>query len=101
LNKSRRRKRPCPRASVVLGKARGHAHFDVDKGFLTLVSLTVSSEVEDEESGVRVLVSDESTVCRSEDNQLGIPAATMNQPPGGMPMPSRPPFLRPPLLRRP
>jgi predicted Zn finger-like uncharacterized protein len=82
-----------PRAALILGKARGHAHFDVDKGFLTLVTLTVSSELENEESGVRILVNDESTVRRQEGNGLGIQAATRNQP-GGAPTPPRPP--RPP-----
>ncbi len=81
-----------PRAALILGKARGHAHFDVDKGFLTLVTLTVSSELENEESGVRILVNDESTVRRQEGNSLGIQAATRNQP--GAATPPRPP--RPP-----
>lgn len=79
-----------PRAALILGKARGHAHFDVDKGFLTLVTLTVSSELENEESGVRILVNDESTVRRQEGNGLGIQAAKQNQP-GGVPTPPRPP----------
>jgi hypothetical protein len=69
-----------PRASLVLGKARGHALLDVEKGFLTLVSLTVRTELENEESGVRILVEDESTIHRNEGNLLGIRAATRNQP---------------------
>jgi hypothetical protein len=68
------------RASLVLGKAQGHALVDTEKGFLTFVTLTVRSELELEESGVRILVDDESTVRRSEGNTLGIRAATKNQP---------------------
>lgn len=75
-----------PRAALVLGKATGHAHFDVEKGFLTLVTLTVHSELENEEAGVRILVNDESTIRREEGNRLGIAAATRNQP-GGAPGP--------------
>ncbi|HZV04252.1 MAG TPA: trypsin-like peptidase domain-containing protein [Gemmataceae bacterium] len=89
-----------PRAGIALGKARGQAHFDVEKGFLTLVHLTVSSEVEIGESGVRVLVNDQSIVRRSEGNQLGIAAATRNQP--GLPAkrpPSPMPIRKPPIRR--
>jgi S1-C subfamily serine protease len=82
-----------PRADLVLGKARGHALFDVEKGFLTLVTLTVRSELENEEAGVRILVSDESTIRRSESNRLGIRAATRNQP-GAAPEPKRMPRRR-------
>ncbi len=70
-----------PRAGGALGKASGKARFHVEKGYFTLVHLTVSSEVEVEESGVRVMVNDHSIVKRREGNQLGIAAATRNQPP--------------------
>jgi S1-C subfamily serine protease len=86
-----------PRANLPLGKARGQARFDVDKGFLTLVHLTVSSELEIEEAGVRVLVNDQSIVRRSEGNQLGIAAATRNQP--GQPV-QRPPGAGPSRVPR-
>lgn len=89
-----------PRASRPLGKARGQARFDVEKGLLTLVHLTVSTEVEVGESGVRVLVNDQSIVRRSEGNQLGIAAATRNQP--GLPVKKAPtpvPIRRPPIRR--
>jgi hypothetical protein len=43
----------------------------VDRGFLTLVKLSVNSEVEDEDKGLRVLVSDESTITRTEGNTQG------------------------------
>jgi hypothetical protein len=68
------------RSSVSLGKARGYARLDVAKGFLTLVHLTVRSEVENEDAGVRLLVDDQSIVRRREGNQLRIAAATRNQP---------------------
>jgi S1-C subfamily serine protease len=68
------------RANVVLGKVRGHALVDIDKGFLTQVKVTTDSEIEVEDKGVRVLVSDESLVSRSEGNSLGIVAAKTNQP---------------------
>jgi S1-C subfamily serine protease len=69
----------APRAEE-LGQVKGQALFDVDKGFLTLVKLAVNSELEDEEQGVRILVSKESVVRRSEGNTLGITPATVNQP---------------------
>lgn len=76
--------------AVPLGKARGEARFDVEKGFLTLVHVTVSTEVENEESGVRVLVKDQSIVRRQEGNVLGIMPATRNQPAGAVNQPSGP-----------
>jgi len=69
-----------PRADAVLGKVRGHALVDVDKGFWTLVKVTTDSEIEVEDKGVRVLVSDESTVIRADGNSLGIVAAKTNGP---------------------
>ncbi|HWG43401.1 MAG TPA: trypsin-like peptidase domain-containing protein [Gemmataceae bacterium] len=77
------------RASTVLGKAHGHAQFDIEKGFLTFAQLTVNSELESEESGLRILVNDDSIIQRSEGNLFGIRAATRNQP-GGAPGPRRP-----------
>jgi hypothetical protein len=88
------------RSAVALGKARGYARFDVEKGFLTLVHLTVQSEVENEDAGVRLLVNDQSIVHRREGNQLGIAAATRNQPvaPPTRPQPGVPP-CQPPIRR--
>lgn len=85
------------RSSVSLGKARGHARFHVEKGFLTLVHLTVRSEVENEDAGVRLLVNDQSIVRRREGNQLGIAAATRNQPGAAptRPQPGVPPRRQP------
>ncbi|MHB1426130.1 MAG: S1C family serine protease [Gemmataceae bacterium] len=101
------------RGAAPLGQARGQARFDVEKGFFSLVHLIVSSEVENEESGVRVLVNDHSIVRRGEGNQLGIAAATSNQPglpaqrppnagPLGPRMPRQPgqPIRRPPPIGR-
>ena len=68
------------RAALVLGKVKGHALFDVDKGFLTLVHVTVNSEVEVEDKRVRVLVIDENVLTRSEGNSLGIAPARADQP---------------------
>lgn len=91
------------RSAQTLGKASGHARFDVEKGFLTLVHLTVKSEVENEDDGVRILVNDQSIVRRREGNQLGIAAATRDQPGGSVPPtqrpPARPPIRRPPIRR--
>ena len=96
------------RANTVYGKASGHALFDVAKGFLTQVKVTISSELEIEEAGMRVLLSDENLVTRTEGNSLGIAAATTNQPasppvtgPRPITGPSRGPFPRPPLMPRP
>lgn len=85
------------RSSLLLGKARGHARFDVEKGFLTLVQLTVRSEVENEDAGVRLLVTDQSIIHRREGNQLGIAAAIRNQPgaPLARPQPGVPPRQQP------
>lgn len=66
----------------VLGTVKGNALIDVDRGFLTLVRLSVDSEVEDEDEGVRVLVSHESVVRRTEGNTQGITPARTNQPGG-------------------
>jgi hypothetical protein len=90
-------------AAVVLGKAHGHAHFDVEKGFFTLVQLTVRSELEIEESSMRILVEDESVVRRDEGNQLGIKAAVQNQPSGGAAAQTgpKPPPVGPKLPARP
>jgi S1-C subfamily serine protease len=68
-----------PRA-LELGRVKGHALFDVDRGFLNQVKLAVNSELEDEDRGVRILVSKEIVVRRSEGNTLGITPATVNQP---------------------
>jgi hypothetical protein len=68
-----------PRAAVV-GKVKGRALVDVDRGFLTMVKLSVDSEVDDENKDIRVLVSDESTITRTEGNTAGIVAARVNQP---------------------
>jgi S1-C subfamily serine protease len=81
------------RSSLSLGKARGHARFHVEKGFLTLVHLTVRTEVENEDADVRLLVNDQSIVRRREGNQLGIAAATRNQP--GAPPPRTQPGVPP------
>jgi hypothetical protein len=62
-----------------LGKVKGRACFDVDRGFLTRVKVTVLAEVEGEKSGARILISDESEVVRTDGNTLGIKAATANQ----------------------
>jgi S1-C subfamily serine protease len=70
------------RGAEVLGKVTGQARLDVDKGYLTRVKLTVNSEMEVEDRGLRILVSDESVVTRSEGNSLGIARATTNQPKG-------------------
>jgi len=85
------------RSSLSLGKARGYARFNIEKGFLTLVHLTVRSEVENEDAGVRLLVNDQSIVRRREGNQLGIAAATRNQPgaPPTRPQPAAPPRRQP------
>ena len=64
----------------VLGKVSGYALLDVDKGFFARVKLTVYSEVELDERGVRMLLSEESTITRTEGNSLGITAKT--NPPG-------------------
>ena len=69
----------APRAEE-LGRVRGQGLFDVDRGFLDLVKLTVDSELEDEDRGMRILVSKESVVRRSEGNPLGITPARANQP---------------------
>ena len=79
-------------AGQTLGKARGEARFDVDRGFLTYVKLTVISEVDSDDSGLRVLVNGETSITRRDGNLLGIKAATQNQP-GVTP----PPVPRPPL----
>jgi S1-C subfamily serine protease len=65
---------------AVLGKVTGQAVVDVDRGLLTKVKLTVNSEMEVEDKGLRILVSDESMVTRGEGNSLGITRATKNQP---------------------
>jgi len=64
----------------VLGKVSGYALLDVDKGFFSRVKLTIFSEMEVEERGVRLLISEESLVTRSDGNSQGIPAAKANQP---------------------
>jgi hypothetical protein len=70
------------KAKEVLGKVKGHAAFDVEGGYLTLVKVTVENEVELEtpDASLRVLVSEESILTRIEGNHLGITAATSNQP---------------------
>lgn len=68
--------------ATVLGKVKGKALLDVDRGFVTLVKLSVNSEVDDEDKGLRVLVSEESTITRTEGNTQGIVAARVNQPGG-------------------
>jgi hypothetical protein len=79
-------------AGQTLGKARGEARFDVDRGFLTYVKLTVISEVDSDDSGLRVLVNGETSITRRDGNLLGIKAATQNQP-----AVTPPPVPRPPL----
>jgi S1-C subfamily serine protease len=69
----------APRAEE-LGKVKGHALLDVEKGFFTLVRLTVNSELEDEDEGLRILVSKELVVNRAEGNTQGITPAKVNQP---------------------
>ena len=64
----------------VLGKASGYALLDVDHGYFTRVKLTVNSEVEVEQKGSRLLISEESLVTRSDGNTLGITPARANQP---------------------
>jgi hypothetical protein len=59
-------------ANADLGNVTGHALVDLDKGFISLVKLTISSEVVSEEAGVRVLWNDESVIERSEGNVLGL-----------------------------
>jgi len=81
-----------PHAALVLGKAKGRAHVDIDKGFLTSVELSISSELEIEDSGVRVMVNDETILNRSEGNTLGIVAVTPVTPAPAL----KPPALVPP-----
>jgi S1-C subfamily serine protease len=71
----------------VLGKVKGQASFDTDRGFLSRVKVTVVAEAENEDAGVRVLVSNENKVVRTDGNPTGIKAATVNQPAA----PARPP----------
>jgi S1-C subfamily serine protease len=86
-------------AGQTLGKAKGEARFDIERGYLTYVNLSVISEVESEESGLRVLVNNQSTVTRREGNQYGLKAATQNQPGGVAPPPIVRPPVRPPIRR--
>jgi hypothetical protein len=76
-----------PNAARVLGKAKGHALVDLDGGFLSLAKLTVLSEAEAEDAGLRVLVSEESSLSRTPGNTQGIRAATANQPGPGVGLP--------------
>lgn len=69
-----------PSADEVLGLVKGQALADVAGGFLSRVQVTVDSEVEIGEKGLRALVSQESVLSCSEGNSLGIKAATKNQP---------------------
>jgi predicted Zn finger-like uncharacterized protein len=98
------------RANLDLGKVKGSALFDVDLGYLTQVNMTVNTEVEVEDSDVRILVTQESTVNRTNGNSLGMIAATQFQPQapaagaapqnrGAMP-PNQTPRPRPPIRGR-
>jgi hypothetical protein len=59
-------------AENVLGKVAGHALVDVEKGFLTQIKTVISCEVDSGNAGVRVLVTDESVVDRTEGNPRNI-----------------------------
>jgi S1-C subfamily serine protease len=76
------------RAKLDLGKVKGHALVDVDGGFLGEVKVTVSSEVELEEAGVRVMVSADSVLVRTDGNSQGITPVLSNPP--GSALPTRP-----------
>jgi S1-C subfamily serine protease len=82
-----------PLNNVELGKVSGHAHVDIDAGYVTRVKLTTITELENEDKGARILVHDVSSVERTEGNSLGLtlpspgPIAKNNPPdrtkPGG------------------
>jgi hypothetical protein len=69
-----------PHAQDDLGKVQGHALLDVDKGFWTAAKLTINTELEVEDTGIRVQVINDNLLHRREGNALGIPPAKMNQP---------------------
>jgi S1-C subfamily serine protease len=68
------------RADIVFGKVSGHALLDVEKGFLTYARTLISTEVDTESHGLRILVTSESTVSRVEGNTQGIRPATTSEP---------------------
>jgi hypothetical protein len=74
------------RAKLDLGKVTGHALFDVDGGFLSEVKVTVSTEVELEDAGVRVMVSADNTLARTEGNTQNITPVTTNPPGSAAPI---------------
>jgi hypothetical protein len=73
-----------------LGKVRGHALFDVERGFHREVKLRISTEIDTGNSKARLLLTDERIVTREEGNTRGIKPATSNPgvtPPAGSGLP--------------
>ena len=56
------------RGDVQLGKVSGHALVDVDGGFLRLIKVTISTEVDTGSSDLRMLLTEECMIVREEGN---------------------------------
>jgi S1-C subfamily serine protease len=59
-------------ANTNLGKVSGHALFDVEKGFISKVKVTITTEVDSGGAGLRLVVTDDSIVERVEGDTRGI-----------------------------
>lgn len=74
-----------PKAKEVYGKVTGHAVVNLRSGMLSQVRTVTSLELEPEDGGARVVVTNESTIDRVEGNTQGIrlppPPVTPERPP--------------------
>ena len=61
-----------PKAKEIYGKVSGHALVNLDSGMLSQVKTTISLEMESENPGVRILVTDDSVIDRVEGNTQNI-----------------------------